>query len=178
MSSEIGTRADGRTVKNGSKFCNGCKRTRHIKYFQPRLKRGITVLRSRCEDCERRASRQYWASDPVRRRASKKRYYNSHPDQMKLEHLSIHARRFGVTRAELITWIEQESKKGCAICGCSADQAPGRWKGRLNIDHDHSSQKLRGLLCHNCNQGLGYFKDKIEFLEKAILYLNRADEAG
>lgn len=39
------------------------------------------------------------------------------------------------------------------------------------MDHNHESNKFRGMLCNHCNRGLGNFKDNIEILKKAILYL-------
>jgi hypothetical protein len=57
----------------------------------------------------------------------------------------------------------------CAICG----KLPklGGINGKLQIDHDHTLNKTRGLLCYNCNHGLGCFKDSIELLIKAAEYL-------
>lgn len=39
------------------------------------------------------------------------------------------------------------------------------------VDHDHKSGKVRGLLCRDCNLGLGYFDDCVWVLERAIEYL-------
>ena len=56
----------------------------------------------------------------------------------------------------------------CAIC-----QRPSKeLKKRLGIDHDHTTGKIRGLLCYECNYGLGYFKDNSSFLLRAIDYLD------
>ena len=43
----------------------------------------------------------------------------------------------------------------------------------LHVDHDHVSGAVRGLLCYNCNNGLGRFKDDIQTLQKAINYLKK-----
>lgn len=62
----------------------------------------------------------------------------------------------------------------CAICGkMEIKKRPygvGE-KDRLSIDHSHKTGQIRGLLCSNCNRGLGCFKDSVEFLFKAIQYL-------
>lgn len=55
----------------------------------------------------------------------------------------------------------------CAICN-----EPFELDKRLpDIDHDHSTNKFRGLLCRQCNLGLGYFKDNEASLMNAISYL-------
>lgn len=54
----------------------------------------------------------------------------------------------------------------CKICGNpQIDKA-------LYIDHDHFTGRIRGLLCNNCNTGLGMFKDNSELLGNAIKYLD------
>lgn len=65
----------------------------------------------------------------------------------------------------------REAQDGlCAICGTAEADAP---KGRLQIDHDHTTHVVRGLLCGNCNCGLGHFKDDPPRLLAAIAYLER-----
>ena len=54
---------------------------------------------------------------------------------------------------------------GCAICGARPKVR------RLNVDHEHLSGAVRGLLCARCNRGLGWFADRPERLEGAALYL-------
>jgi len=56
----------------------------------------------------------------------------------------------------------KEQKGLCAICKTST---------KLVIDHDHKTGKIRGLLCHNCNIGLGNMKDSPDILRAASLYL-------
>ena len=59
-----------------------------------------------------------------------------------------------------------EAQRGrCAICG----QPPKVRK--LNIDHDHVTGAVRGLLCAKCNRGLAWFRDTPRFLEGAAIYL-------
>ena len=58
---------------------------------------------------------------------------------------------------------------GCKIC--RKRHNPDVLKGRLFVDHDHATGKVRGLLCVNCNTALGHTDDRIDILEKAIAYL-------
>jgi len=44
-------------------------------------------------------------------------------------------------------------------------------KTKLVVDHCHSTGKIRGLLCHNCNRALGLMQDNVETLQNAIDYL-------
>lgn len=61
-----------------------------------------------------------------------------------------------------------EKQEGCCgICGIHQSKL----SSSLNVDHDHLNNKIRALLCTNCNTALGKFKDSIEILEKALKYL-------
>lgn len=63
--------------------------------------------------------------------------------------------------------INESQNNVCAIC-----KSPCNIKKILSVDHDHNTSFVRGLLCHNCNTGLGNFKDSEQLLAAAIKYLN------
>lgn len=62
-------------------------------------------------------------------------------------------------------FIEQDGR--CKICLIHQSDI----NKSLFVDHDHTTGIVRGLLCNNCNTGIGYFKDNIENLTRAIKYL-------
>jgi hypothetical protein len=49
----------------------------------------------------------------------------------------------------------------------------GVGKGVFHVDHCHDRGHVRGLLCHNCNVGIGNFQHDTAVLESAIQYLNQ-----
>ncbi|MBD5603569.1 MAG: endonuclease VII domain-containing protein [Candidatus Eremiobacteraeota bacterium] len=57
----------------------------------------------------------------------------------------------------------------CAICG----YIPPDSRPRLAVDHDHKTNRVRALLCSNCNTGLGMLDDDPERLRAAAAYLER-----
>lgn len=59
----------------------------------------------------------------------------------------------------------------CAICG-----NPPHGRGRTNglvVDHDHATGAARGLLCGNCNTGIGLLDESPDVLTQAVRYLAR-----
>ena len=57
--------------------------------------------------------------------------------------------------------VKNETKE-CVICGSNE---------KLVVDHDHKTNKIRGMLCNHCNRGLGHFRDDPMLLEFAAQYL-------
>lgn len=70
--------------------------------------------------------------------------------------------KYGLT-IEKYEEMRQHQNNKCAIC----DQI----EIDLFVDHDHDTGKIRGLLCHNCNVGLGWFKDDIISMLNAVEYI-------
>lgn len=77
------------------------------------------------------------------------------------------SRQYGLTPDQ----VDEMAQAGCAICGTHA--WTGRHKGP-HVDHDHTTGAVRGILCHECNTGLGKFRDNPDLLERAVAYLLKA----
>lgn len=63
--------------------------------------------------------------------------------------------------------ILEEQNHACAICCVHIEESATRFV----MDHNHQTNQVRGILCSNCNVGLGYFKDEPGRLGQAIKYL-------
>jgi len=71
--------------------------------------------------------------------------------------------QFGLTPDE-VAYMRDAQCNLCEICHQAFEKTP-------HIDHNHATGQVRGLLCHNCNYGLGQFKDDPQRLASAIEYL-------
>lgn len=75
-----------------------------------------------------------------------------------------------------------EAQQGCCrICGGHGGDRgwiTKRERAKLFVDHCHETGKVRGLLCHQCNAGLGMFRDSPNLLTSAISYLKENDLGG
>ena len=69
-------------------------------------------------------------------------------------------------RDELYNTLLHRQGGVCAICG----SAP--LERKLAIDHDHQTDKIRGLLCFRCNVAVGFFRDNAELMFCAAEYVN------
>jgi Recombination endonuclease VII len=70
--------------------------------------------------------------------------------------------RYGIGADEFDELVRQQGGV-CAICGRENPE---------HVDHDHETGAVRGILCFNCNGGLGQFRDSIDALHTAAAYLD------
>lgn len=92
------------------------------------------------------------------------------PKCRKCNSLRITAQKFRISEDTYLSMLSEAEGK-CELCG----EVPVS-KGRLLyaglvIDHSHVTGKIRGLLCPNCNSGLGMFGDDLAKLKMAVAYL-------
>jgi len=91
-----------------------------------------------------------YASDPKKKIAAKKRWL-AHKYKISLEEYNK---------------LYEDQKGKCAICGVNDTIS-------LHVDHCHTTNKIRSLLCKNCNTGIGQFKENLTLLESAVQYLKK-----
>ena len=78
-------------------------------------------------------------------------------------------RQYSITEQQYDAIFKKQEGK-CAICNCHQHYQ------RLCVDHDHKTGMVRGLLCTNCNRGLGRFFDSNLRLRNAAAYIEKAQE--
>lgn len=71
--------------------------------------------------------------------------------------------RFGLTLAVYDQMVRDQNGQ-CKICFKTPSRA-------LDVDHDHKTGRIRGLLCNQCNQGIGLLKEDLAIIQAAYNYL-------
>lgn len=119
-----------------------------------------------CKECWKERSLEYYYAHKDRYKENKKRYYLDKKDYHREDRFK---RAYGISLDEYNIFLENQGGV-CAICGQPEKDSK---KTYLSVDHDHETGKVRGLLCSDCNRGLGSFKDSPDLLDKAKAYLGK-----
>ncbi|NCC41893.1 MAG: hypothetical protein EOM21_21285 [Gammaproteobacteria bacterium] len=80
--------------------------------------------------------------------------------------------KYGISIETFNKMLEDQNRK-CGICGISLKEYKEKSNRDFSVDHNHTTNKVRELLCSNCNTGLGFFKENVEILQKAINYIEK-----
>lgn len=118
-------------------------------------------LENQVEIKSRRKEARVRDRDRLRAKA-KKRYHNLTEDEKKTQAL----KKYGLTLEEYNVLFESQNKS-CAICETSSPKS----KLGFCVDHDHATGKVRGILCHSCNTGIGLLEDNPAIMGKAADYI-------
>ena len=101
-----------------------------------------------------------------KRKTPRKGYYKNCKECIRNEYLK---KTYNITLEEFKTFLKIQG--GC----CYTCKINGE---NLVVDHDHISKNMRCLICHLCNKSLGFFKDSITSLLRAVRYLDRPVALG
>ena len=172
-------------VKNGCGNCRACQRAYCRAYAaanpdkvreQRRANYHANLMVSR--EKVRKKNARLRADDPEGWRERERRWRASLSEEQRAERNENHRRylrerprlqrahdliRYGITPEEYDAMLAAQGG-GCAICGARGN-ANGR---RLAVDHDHVTGAARGILCHNCNAGIGHFADDRARMREAL----------
>ena len=133
---------------------------------EKRVLRNARARERYAKDPEYRASKQaYRRAHKEQRNARHRERYATDPQyRTKFEHFRLKT-RYGLSAEEYSAMLARQ-RYACGICERPFVSTP-------HVDHCHITSWVRGLLCRNCNFGLGYFEDNPTFLFKAALYALR-----
>jgi len=140
------------------KSCTKCGQTKELsEFYLEKAKRKDGSIRefrrSHCRACETK-----------RKRAADKRTAEERANQALL-------RKYGIT-VEIRDKLA-EIQGGCGICGT---KKPGGRYNTWNVDHCHHTEKVRGVLCWDCNVAIGKLKDDSNLLRRAIQWVEQSEQ--
>ena len=151
------------------KKCYGCNKLKPKSEFAKNSGRK-DGLQSQCRNCmkKRRQTKEY--RQKHREYVRKNREEN--PEAQLIRNMRRSARRIGLKPETVIAHYFKrldEQNSCCEICGRHVSSL----NRRLDLDHNHNTLQLRGLLCTNCNQRIGLCWEDISILKKTIRYLEK-----
>jgi hypothetical protein len=155
----------------GERKCTKCRKALPLSQFNAK--------QYRCKTCQKAYHADYYKAHKAHYARMHRRYYREHARDIRKR--SGRWRKNNPGWAARLGWQKKLRKRGltiedyekilaaqgggCAIC----ERKPS--KRHLDVDHDHSSGKFRGLLCSNCNQALGRVEGNPNWVLKALSYL-------
>lgn len=155
------------TIQSGMKMCGTCKTEKSLEHFYNN-KTSKDGKGTRCKECDSIARRKYYEENEKGRENS----YIRHREH----YLS---KTYGISLSQYSTLLEEQNYS-CKLCKIPLALYQEQYSGKKGlderskffaVDHCHSTGKIRGLLCSNCNTGLGKLGDTVENLKKAYEYL-------
>ena len=152
--------------RKNSKRCSKCGTIKSLDSYYTYKGRGKSNS-SICKECQKKTRKEWYAKNKVDA-LNKQKLYEATP-KARLASLKAQVNRHYGISLEDVSIMMDKQRGCCAVCKDSLVY-PDSWR-RYDIDHSHKTGKVRGLLCSNCNKGIGLLADSIEILSCAIDYL-------
>jgi hypothetical protein len=164
------------------KRCVRCKKKKFLDEFYKNLSRR-DGRQSHCAECHRTYMKKYSKiayardkQDPVRHAqiiAKRTAWRKRNPERARRN-----ARRWRIKQQYGLTMEAYEkliNKTHCEICRQPFSTSRTSSRRRRCVDHCHTSNKIRGVICSGCNVGLAHFVDSSSLLRAAAAYLERCN---
>lgn len=150
-------------VNFNQRYCSDlCAKT----FRKQQAKEGKASYYNRNKDKIKKSSKAWYEANKERASVRSKAYRQANKEAIAGARFIA---KYGITSQE---YKELESSQSgvCAICWGKDRDCRNR---PLSVDHDHSTGKVRGLLCGHCNKALGLLNDNLSTVEKAFRYMEK-----
>jgi hypothetical protein len=159
------------------KHCGGCNLDKSLLEFHKNKlhKDGLSI---QCKDCQKARAKEWYHSHKEymkeyrlrtteRRKEVRLRYSKANREKLReYERNYDLLKNYGISRSRYLLMRKKQGDK-CLICEVPQSEC----EREFNVDHDHKTGNIRGLLCCNCNIGIGNLHDDAKLLTRAIEYL-------
>jgi len=168
-----------------NKICSKCRVEKPLSEFYPHKKHSLGVS-SACKECTRRYAKESYYARPNKKISGYKYRKSLRGAETRKRYVQTAEYKFNRWRywikSEYNLTPEQYDKllqaqgDACQICGKPETACNQYGLMRLAIDHDHTTGKIRGLLCQKCNQAIGLTGENVEILKQIIKYLGQYEK--
>ncbi len=132
------------------KTCPKCKKTKNLNDFYKDSSNPYGY-HCHCKDCKKPYTIKWWKKNP-----HKNREYT--------------LKKYGITEKQYLLMLKKQGDR-CALCKRPASQ----FKRNLDVDHNHITGHIRGILCNFCNHRImKHFNDDKKLYRKIVRYLTKA----
>lgn len=149
-----------------NRICVKCSKEKDLEDFKKLHGSGYSNYCEYCRGQSRASMRRRMTKEE--RTAQHKAWREANPEKTAYRKKRNLLKLYGLT-VEEFDRISEEQGHVCRICGLA--HKAGSFFDRLVVDHCHTTGKLRGLLCTNCNTAIGLFKESISNMQRAIEYV-------
>ena len=118
-----------------------------------------------CRECSKRNDKKSRLKNPEKRMLASRNWEKRNRDKISLKWEIRKLKQYGLTIEHYNKLLLQQNNK-CAICEQNCPTGK-----KLAVDHNHTTGQIRGLLCMECNTGIGKLKDNPILIAKALNYL-------
>jgi len=118
-----------------------------------------------CQPCNRARAERFRKANPEIASSRTAAWQRRNPDAGRN---ARYLRKYGISLPEYLRLVREQ--EGCCA-GCGAEPFLG--DKNLDVDHDHKTGKVRGLLCGDCNRAVGLLQDSSVVASRIVKYLNR-----
>ena len=142
-------------MERGKKICTKCQKKKKLEEFHF-INKKTGRKHPRCKKCIKILDHERYIKNSHKIKIQKQRYRENFPHTIKNIKLEYY---YGITIKQFNSLLKKQNSK-CAICD-KKETSRNRENGTvrsLAVDHDHNSNKVRGLLCGQCNRDLGIYE--------------------
>jgi len=145
-----------------TKLCSSCNLEKEIACFSIN-KTSKDGYHSKCKSCKNAVANAYYYNNKQLVLNRVKQYREANVDKIKITQRIAHLKHKYDLSIDQYEQLLKDQNYSCAICDI-------KFENRPDVDHDHKTGKVRGLLCRRCNLVVGIF-EKYGFIEDLYTYL-------
>lgn len=154
-------------IVDGTQTCRRCQVLKPVdQFWKNRAKlSGLSQYCNTCSNLNRKETRHRAAEGKTKFKRGSYKHFSEDQHRVRAREQSL-IKEYNITIHEYNAMFNNQNGC-CAICNTHQSSL----KRPLDVDHDHNTGKIRGLLCFKCNTGIGLLQEDPGILNKAIEYL-------